>query len=189
MTMQTKTITAGLVFVVLAIGAWFLSGCIGAGPLSNVVSRGNSKFPAVKGTNLQGTEIDVPAGLKGNRRLVAVAFLQKQQEDVNTWVAHLDELRINNPELSFYEIPMIYKGNALFRFWLNNGMRSGIPNEQTRRTTITVYTDVESFLKEVGAPDNQQIQVFLLDEQGTILGRTAGAHSADKAKELFAKAQ
>lgn len=187
MTKRTKSIGAGASIVFMVLGAWLFSGCIGAGPVSNVVTRGSKKFPALKGTNLQGVEIDVPAGLQGKPRLVAVAFLREQQEDVDTWVAHLDELRKNHPKLSFYEIPMVYKGNVLFRFWLNNGMRSGIPDEQKRRSTITVYTDVEAFLKEVGASTNRQIQVFLLDDEGTIVGRAAGAYSSEKATELFAK--
>ncbi len=189
MTRRTKSIGAGAVLALMGIGAWLFSGCIGAGPTSDVISRGKTQFPALKGTNLQGLEIDVPAGLQGKQRLVAVAFLREQQEDVDTWVPHLDDLRKTHPELSFYEIPMVYKGSVFFRFWLNNGMRAGIPNEQTRRSTITVYTDVEAFLKDVGAPNNQQIQVFLLDGEGTIVGRTTGAYSAEKATALFATAK
>ncbi len=189
MTIRTKSIMAGSVLLVMVIGAWLLAGCIGAGPTSSVVSRGKTKFPALTGTNLTGLQVDVPMGLQGTQRLVAVAFLQEQQSDVDTWVAHLDELRKTRPELTFYEIPMIYKGSVFFRFWLNNGMRAGIPDEQKRRSTITVYTDVEAFLKEIGAPNNQQIQIFLLDGEGTILGRTAGPYMLEKATELFATAK
>jgi ATP10 protein len=189
MTKRTKVIGASAAVVLLAVGAWFFMGCIGAGPVSNVVSRGNTKFPAMKGTNLQGVEIDIPMGLQGKRRLVAVAFLEEQQADVDTWVAHLDELRKNHPELSFYEIPMVYKGNVFFRFWLNNGMRAGIPDEQKRRSTITVYTDVESFLKEIGATSNRQIQVFVLDENGVIRGRASGPFSPENAAALFSSNQ
>lgn len=185
MTNQTKSIGAGAALALIALGAWLFSGCIGAGPTSDVVSRGKTQFPALKGTNLQGIEIDVPAGLQGKRRLVAVAFLREHQDDVDTWVAHFAELKKTHPELTLYEIPMVYKGSVFFRFWLNNGMRAGIPNEQTRRSTITVYTDVEAFLKEVGAQSNREIQVFLLDEEGAIVGRTAGAYTAEKATELF----
>jgi hypothetical protein len=38
----------------------------------------------------------------------------------------------------------------------------------------TVYTDVEAFLKELGASTNRQIQVFLLDDEGAIVGRAEG---------------
>lgn len=186
MTRRTKSIGAGAALVLMGLGAWIFSGCIGAGPTSDVVSRGKKQFPALKGTNLQGIEFDVPTGLPGKQRLVAVAFLREQQEDVDTWVAHFDELRRTHPDLTFYEIPMVYKGSVFFRFWLNNGMRAGIPDEQKRRSTITVYTDVEAFLKEVGAQSNRQIQVFLLDQEGLIVGRAAGAYTEEKAKELFA---
>jgi hypothetical protein len=189
MTSRTKSIGAGAALVLMALGTWIFSGCIGAGPTSDVVSRGKMQFPALKGTNLQGLEIDLPAGLQGKQRLVAVAFLREQQEDVDTWVAHLDELRKLHPEMTFYEVPMVYKGSVFFRFWLNNGMRAGIPDEQKRRSTITVYTDVVSFLKDVGAQSNREIQVFLLDEAGAIVGRTTGVYTQEKATALFAAAK
>ena len=60
------------------------------------------------------------------------------------------------------------------RFWVNNGMRSGIQDSDARNRTITVYTQRDEFAQYMGL-DMNTITTFLLDNDGTILWRQSGA--------------
>lgn len=171
------TFPTGMIAATLVLG-----GCIAAGPNSTVTTRGDAgiDFPEVTGVNLEGEEIALPAGFRGERNLVAVAFKRGQQEKVDTWIAELDRLAEVDPELRFYELPTIYEANALFRMWVNNGMRSGIQDPVARKRTITLYLDREKFMAELAIPTMDDIHLFLLDEGGRVMWRAAG--SADDAK-------
>jgi hypothetical protein len=175
---KTKiTFPTGMIAATLVLG-----GCIAAGPNSSVTTRGEAgiDFPRVTGVNLEGEEIALPSGFQGERNLVAVAFKRGQQAKVDTWIAELDRLAEADPEMRFYELPTIYEANALFRMWVNNGMRSGIQDPVARKRTITLYLDREKFMAELAIPDMDDIHLFLLDRRGQVVWRAAG--SADEAK-------
>lgn len=170
-------------------------GCVGAGsnfaitPTSN-----NGEFPKVVGQDLIGREIEIPEGLGGDNdngnpelpRLVVVAYLHEQQKAVDTWIVQLEDLRRRYGNFPFYEMPVIESGSALFRFTVQNGMRSGIWDEAIRRRTVTVFTSVVDFNKPLGVEGTREIQVVLLDRGGMVLGREAGEFSLEKGERLFA---
>jgi hypothetical protein len=164
-----------------------LFGCIGAGSNSEVVVHQPSaqRFPEMVGIDLTGAQRRVPQDLPGTVRLVVAAYQREQQADVDTWIANLDRISSRLPEVEFCELPVIPKGSALFRFYVNNGMRSGITDPQRRLQVITVYTDVPKFLEAVGQPDTRQIMAFLLHENGAILGKVQGRFSDEQLERLL----
>ena len=114
----------------------------GNAPANEAVSDVHVATPArVVGIDLEGKEISLPSGLSGRRNLVAIAFKREHQPVVDTWIAEVEPLLAQDPELRLYEVPTIYEGSILFRLWLNNAMRAGIPDQVARRRTITIYVD------------------------------------------------
>lgn len=174
-----------------------LTGCIGAGRNSDVVATppdvaslpSLASFPTVVGIDLLGRERSVPKDLPGSTRLVIAAYEREQQSDVDTWIAQLPAIRKRIPDVTFCELPVIAKGNPLFRAWVNNGMRSGIRDDQRRAEVITVYTDVQRFLEATDQRDTSGIAVFLLDNDAFILARTRGRFSTEKFEALVKSAQ
>ena len=69
-------------------------------------------------------------------------------------------------------------------WFIDGGMRSGIPDAAVRAATITVYTDKPGFLTALGLEDDEEVHIFLLAADGTILWRAAGALSAAAEAEL-----
>ena len=63
-------------------------------------------------------------------------------------------------------------------------MRRGIPDQQARESTITLYIDKDPFRAEMGIPDEQTIYVLLLDATGRVIWRTEGAHADEKGNAL-----
>lgn len=161
---------------VLLIG--WLSGCVGAGSNSPVEPLSPDQFPKVDGLNLLGEEIALPAGFEGEANLVSMGFVHRHQEDINTWIAALPEIQEAAPDLRFYEVPVIYEGNALFRWWLNNGMRIGVVEEEARRRTVTVYTDRDRFRDAIDLTNIEEIHTLLLDGDGRVVWRAPGRFEA-----------
>lgn len=163
--MAKTPLILGLVF--------FLTACIGAGTNSPVQERGKEQFPQMVGIDLLGQERALPESFKGKYQIVTVAFEREQQDLVNTWIPFAEELEENFDGLRFYEVPLIYELNAPYRFWVNNGMRAGIPNDKARERTITIYTDRDKFLNITGMK-TEDIYTLLLDDQGKILWQQKG---------------
>jgi hypothetical protein len=145
----------------------------------------NSYFPEVTGSNLLGTEISVPTDLDKELNIVMVAFQRWHQNVVDSWVPFLNDLVEQNPNMDYYELPTIRRMNWLYRTMLDNGMKAGIPSQKTRRRTVTLYLDKESFRKGLGIPDESDIHLFLVKPDGTILWRDSGIFTVDKMNRLL----
>jgi len=162
-----------------------LFGCIGAGKNSSLQfqEEGPQSLPVMTGINLVGEEITLPRQLKGQRNILAFAFEQEQQEDVNSWIPVGEELENAYPDVRFYEVPVIYEMGAVSRMWVNNGMRSGIPSDQARERTITVYTDRDKFLNHMEM-NKESIYVVVANPQGEVLWREKGPATDKKVQAL-----
>ncbi len=142
-------------------------------------------FPHLTGIDLLGNERQIPQSFKGKLNIVAVAFQREQQEMVNTWIPIADKIIEERKDVRFYEVPLIYELGGLYRGWINNGMRMGIPDPVARERTITVYTKRDTFLKKMNMKTST-IYVLITDESGKILWRTSGEATADNVKKLKA---
>lgn len=143
-----------------------------------------NRFPEVQGTNLDGKDFQLPRDFEGTLNLVFVAFQREQQLMVNTWLPTADLLENIHPELRFYELPTISRMNPFARWFINTGMRSGIKDPKSRRKTITLYLDKESFRKDLGIPGEDNIHILLVDKQGKVFWRSEGPCNVEKAKNL-----
>ncbi|MFT7144948.1 MAG: hypothetical protein ACI9TY_000173 [Alphaproteobacteria bacterium] len=150
-----------------------ISGCIGSGEISTVQSNGENHFPTLIGIDLVGEDREIPQSFTGEYNIVAVAFEREHQEAVNTWISAVDSILENHKNIAFYEVPLIYEINAPYRFWINNGMRAGIPDLEARLRTITVYTDRDKFTSTMNMKTDR-IYVLLLNKKGEILWQTQG---------------
>ena len=73
-------------------------------------------FPPLKAENLNGVTVDMPSGFEGDVNLVLIAFLQKQQADVDTWLKPLPAIAKAHPKLRYYELPTIKGMNRMVRW-------------------------------------------------------------------------
>ncbi len=146
-------------------------------------------FPTVRAWNLNRRALQLPADFEGERNLVVVAFQRDQQALVDSWQPAIDELLEQYPDLRFYELPTIYRGNPVFRAWLDGAMRFGIPDSRARERTITLYLDKPEFRAALGLPHEETIYLLLLDRAGQVVWRAEGAYNprvADGLNEVLA---
>jgi hypothetical protein len=142
------------------------------------------QFPAVTGSNLQRKKLNLPQDFEGELNLVLIAFQQWQQTVIDTWIPFARQLEETYPEVRYYELPTIRRLNALARTFINEGMRAGIPNPIARERTITLYVDKVPFRQALDLPGEEDIHVLLVDREGRVLWRAAGAFTPEKARSL-----
>ena len=142
-------------------------------------------FPIVNGSNLRREKLTLPQDFEGKIILLFIAFQQWQQEEVNSWIPLTESLEEQFPGLFYYELPTIRSLNTLSRFFINEGMRAGIPNPKSRERTITLYLDKDEFRAALAMTDEEHIYALLFDHQGEELWRASGAYNLDKQAGLL----
>ena len=140
-------------------------------------------FPKLKASNLEKQTFSLPDDFAGERNLLLIAFQRKQQENVDTWLRGLKQFE-STPGFHYYELPTISKLNPIARWFINRGMRSGIPDREARARTITLYLDKSSFKKALNLPDENQIYAVLVDRAGRVYWRAEGDFDGKKAASL-----
>ncbi|GCE23856.1 hypothetical protein [Dictyobacter kobayashii] len=141
-------------------------------------------FPTVSGKNLAGQSFTLPEDLEKARNLLIIAFQQRQQDEVDTWTPLVKQLTQQYADLAYYELPTITTLNPVFRWWIDSGMRSGIPDRGARAATITLYLDKKAFKQALELPDEERIYLLIVTPAGDILWRTEGPWSSEKEQAL-----
>ena len=172
--MATRSIVPVLLLLLLAL------------PLRAQDTSDLVRFPTLRAENLLGEQFAIPDGLPGEVRLVFVAFQQRQQTLVNSWLAVADQIEADYPGLRYFELPTIATPYRLMKPIIDNGMRSGIPSDDARARTITVFTNVGDFVEETGLSGRDDIAVFLLDAEGRIRFSARGPRTDESEAALRA---
>ncbi len=92
---------------------------INSGENSKISANQNNYFPKVSGIDLEGNKQELPQVFKNEFNLVVVAFRREQQTQVDTWIKAIESILKAKPNLSFFEIPLIYELSTFKRFWIN----------------------------------------------------------------------
>jgi len=136
-------------------------------------------FPTVNGSNLLREKLTLPRDFQGRFNLVFIAFEQWQQMEVDSWMALAKELEEQFDGLVYYELPTIQSRNTLFKMFINEGMRAGIPNPKTRERTITLYLDKTDFRSALGMLDEEHIYILVVDRMGNESFRARGPYTRE----------
>jgi len=151
---------------------------------SEAIVNGKTKFPRLIASNLEKRTFTLPGEFEGSRNLLLVAFQREQQQQVDTWLREMKQFEEQDPEFRYYELPTIQSPNRLVRWFIDTGMRRGIPDQKARSRTITLYIDKKPFLKALGITDENRIHCFLVNRSGQVLWRAEGEYDDSKAVSL-----
>jgi hypothetical protein len=141
-------------------------------------------FPNVSGSNLNGKAFTLPHDLAAPLNLVLVAYQRDQQAAVDTW--HEAGARARQAGVAVWEVPTLSRGSALFRGFIDGGMRRGIPDPNVRAATITLYIDKRAFNSALNVVGESTITVLLVRPSGEIVWRTTGPYTAEAGAALQA---
>ena len=141
-------------------------------------------FPAVYGSNLLREKKSLPADFKGRMNLLFVAFKQWQQSEVNSWVPWVKEMESKYAGLIYYELPVIEDRSSLSKWFINEGMRAGIPNPVTRERTITLYLNKDEFRNLLELRDEEHIHILFIGSNDEVLHQERGGFTSEAAVRL-----
>ena len=110
----------------------------------------------------------------------------RQQEDVDTARGFVADARSLRPGLAVFELPTIARGYRLMQFVIDNGMRSGIRDRETRAATVTLYTDVGAFTRSLGIQTTRDIAILVVAPTGRILAQATGRFRPETAASIRA---
>ena len=80
---------------------------------------------------------------------------------------------------AWVEMPVVGKGAAIFRSFVDNGMRSGLVDPALRARTITLYESPELVNTPLGFSGRGTIRVLVVRRSGQVLWSTSGGATAE----------
>ena len=115
---------------------------------------------------------------------LVVAFRREQQRLVDQWLPWLIELEQTRSDVAVYELPVLSSVYGPARWFIDGGMNRGIPDPAARARTVTVYTDVQKVLENLGLAATDTIAVLVVERSGRILAGEHGGFEQEKAERL-----
>lgn len=140
----------------------------------------------LSGRALDGREYELPGDLAKQHNLLVIAFRREQQRVVDQWLPWLIELEQHRSDVAVYELPVLSSAYGPVRWFIDAGMTRGIPDAAARARTITVYTDVQKVVDNLGLAGTDTIVVLLVERSGWILASEVGGFEEHKAERLAA---
>lgn len=142
------------------------------------------QFPKISGRNLEGRLFNLPSDFEAEYNIVLIAYTQWQQLDVDSWMPYLKELSQRFPKTKVYELPTVERMGFFRESLLDYWMRTGIPDKAIREATITLYTDVQVFNRQLNLANKDEIYLLVLRPSGELLWQTKGRYKENAALEL-----
>jgi hypothetical protein len=106
------------------------------------------RFPEIDTRDLEGRVVRLPVALPGPSDVLVLAFRRGQQSDVDGWRDAVG--RLGEPEVGFWEVPVIGRLWNPMRGWIDGGMARAIPDIAVRTHTLTTYTDANALRGALG---------------------------------------
>jgi hypothetical protein len=156
-------------------------GCSSSLPRRDPVGE---RFPTVVGTSLDDVETELPAAYAGAPVVLLVGYLQETQFDIDRWVLGLMQA---GASARMVEVPTIPSLAASFASgWIDEGMRSGIPEEDWG-AVVTVYgSAAEPIARFTGTERGRNARVLVLDGAGEVVWFSDTGYSPRKAAAVAA---
>jgi hypothetical protein len=140
-------------------------------------------LPPLRGRFLTGNQAQLPDAASGRVALLALGFTYNSRFPVEAWIGRFRKDFGSNPQVTFYEIPMIGGMARLGKWFIDSGMRKGTPRSD-QENVITVYGDTDSWEQRVGYVSPDAAYLVLLDKHGAVRWRHSGAFDEDAYKDL-----
>lgn len=156
-----------------------------ASALIPAIQLGES-LPPLKGEFLTGRQAQLPDAASGRIALVALGFTYNSRFPVEAWIGHFRKDFGSNPQVTFYEIPMIGGMARLGKWFIDSGMRKGTPRSD-QENVITVYGETDSWKQRMGYASPDAAYLVLLDKRGVVRWHHSGAFDEEAYKDLHSQ--
>ncbi|MGO9096809.1 MAG: hypothetical protein ACLQGV_16515 [Bryobacteraceae bacterium] len=140
-------------------------------------------MPPLKGEFLTGRQALLPGVASGRVALLALGFTYDSRFAVEAWVGRFLKDFGGNPQVTFYEVPMIGGMARLGKWFIDSGMRRGTPKKDHEHV-ITVYGGTGPWKQRLGFLSRDAAYLILIDRRGVVRWRHNGALEEESYKAL-----
>ena len=120
----------------------------------------------------------MPDAASGHVALLALGFTYDSRFAVEAWVGRFRKDFGDNPQVTFYEVPMIGGMARLGKWFIDGGMRKGTSREDHEHV-ITVYGGTDRWKQRLGFQSPNAAYLILLDQSGTVRWLYRGQFDAE----------
>ncbi len=143
-------------------------------------------LPLLQGEYLSGQRANLPQDSSGRVALLMLGFTYESRFAVESWAKRFRQDFGNQPKVTFFEIPMIGGLARMGKWFIDGGMRRGTPKTDYGNV-ITVYGGTDAWKQRVGFKDPNAAYLLLLNQNGKVAWRYAGAFADDPYAALSSK--
>lgn len=144
-----------------------------------------STLPLLRGEFLTGKPAVLPDASSGRVALLAMGFTYNSRFAVEAWVGRFRKDFGDNPQVTFYEIPLIGGMARLGKWFIDSGMRKGTPKTDYEHV-ITVYGGTDQWKERVGFQSPDAAYLILLDQRGVVRWLHGGPFDEEAYRSLAA---
>ncbi len=124
-------------------------------------------MPELRGDYLSERKASLPGDAAGRVALLMLGFTYKSRFAVEDWGKRFRAEFEKNPQVTFYEIPMISGLGRAAKWFIESGMRRGTPKAD-HQNVITVYGGAEPWKQRLQVKIETDAYLILLDPKGNI---------------------
>jgi hypothetical protein len=161
--------------------------------LFSFVSSTEKTFPSLTAENLEGKSITLPADTKGKYSLVGLAYSQKSQEDLKSWLQPIYDTFIaksdkpvlfdDTYDINLYLVLMFTGSNEGMAAPAKKKMREELDPEL--KPYVLIYKgDIAKYKETLAMTDKDKPYFFILDEEGKVVHTVSGAYSEAKMEKI-----
>ncbi|MDP1741104.1 hypothetical protein [Polaromonas sp.] len=168
-----------------AIAAWLLavSTAVALATAAPSDTSVMGRLPSFMARTLNHQAITVPGGLPAERTLALITFRSTQRAHIEGWIQGLN-LRAD-PSIAWMRMPILHDpGNPDARGAIETRLLRHYPEGAERDRLLPVFTDRQRFVRSAGLDGTDQVYAVVINRDGEVLARAAGAFDADKAMSL-----
>lgn len=140
-------------------------------------------LPRLGGDFLTGRPVALPEAASGRVALLALGFTYDARYPVEAWIKKFRQEFEKNPNVTFYEIPMIGGMARLGKWFIDSSMRRGTPPAD-QENVITVYGGTDPWKRRVAFQDPSAAYLILIDQNGKVAWQYAGGFGEEPYKTL-----
>lgn len=157
-------------------------------------SQKGKDFPVLTAQTLTDKTITIPSDTRGKLTLIGLAYSQKAEKELQTWLNPIYNEFIEKPEkpslfdfsydINLYFIPMFVGGNKAFAEQAKKKMSSQLDKELAPYVLI-FKGELNSFTDVLNLKQEDIPYFFILDEKGKIIHTTSGGFSEKKLEKFI----
>ncbi len=122
-------------------------------------------MPELRGEYLSGRKAILPKDASGRVALLLFGFTYQSRFAVEAWTKRFRGDFEKNPQVTFYEIPMIGGMARLGKWFIDSGMRRGTPKAD-HENVITVYGGTEPWKQRLGVKAEDSAYLVVARPEG-----------------------